>query len=114
MPAAHALSDHGATQVEEYVTAMQQAGRQTGRSTVAAARSFSVKLERSGGWHQLSLAQQVDAIEKARSFVSWLLVTAQLTITGDLLGRVDLRLGNAARSHCPDAHTWFTDACALG
>ncbi len=113
MPAAHALSDHGATQVEEYVTAMQQAGRQTGRSTVAAARSFSVKLERGGGWHQLSLAQQVDAIEKARSFVSWLLVTAQLTITGDLLGRVDLRLGNAARSHCPDAHTWFTDACAL-
>lgn len=113
MPAALALNDHGATQVEQYAAAMQHAGRRTGRSTVQAARSFCAKLERSGGWHGLSLAQQIDAIQKARSFVSWLLVTTQLTISGDLLGRVDLRLGNAARSHCPDAHRWFTDACAL-
>ncbi len=56
--------------------------------------------------------QQIDAIEKARSFASWLLVTTQLTISGDLLGRVDLHLGHAARSHCPEALTWFTDACA--
>jgi len=113
MPAALALNDHGITQVDRYVVAMQQAGRQTGRSTVQAARTFCIKLERSGGWQGLSLAQQIDAIEKSRSFVSWLLVTAQLTISGDLLGRVDLRLGNAARSHCPDMHAWFINACAL-
>ncbi len=113
MPAAVALGDHHSTQVDEYVAAMQRAGRQTGRSTVRAATSFCVKLQRSGGWHQLSLVQQVDAIEKARSFVSWLLVTTQLTISGDLLGRVDLRLGHAARSHCPEALTWFNEACAV-
>ncbi len=113
MPAAVALGDHDTTQVDAYIAAMQRAGRQTGRSTVQAARSFCVKLEHSGGWHQLSLVQQIDAIEKARSFVSWLLVTTQLTISGDLLGRVDLRLGHAARSHCPEALTWFNDACAV-
>jgi len=113
MPAAVALGDHDTTQVDEYVAAMKRAGRQTGRSTVQAARSFCIKLEHSGGWHQLSLVQQIDAIEKARSFVSWLLVTTQLTISGDLLGRVDLRLGHAARSHCPEALTWFNEACAV-
>ena len=113
MPAVLARRDISVDQVVQYVAAMQQAGRQTGRSTVQAARSFHAKLERSGGWQQMSLAQQIDAIEKSRSFVSWLLVTTQLTISADLLGRVDLRLGNAARSHRPDDHAWFAGACAL-
>jgi site-specific recombinase XerD len=108
-----ALTDHDTTQIDAYVAAMQRAGRQIGRSTVQAARSFSAKLERIGGWDHMSPSQQIDAIEKARSFVSWLLVTTQLTISGDLLGRVDLRLGHAARSHCPEALTWFTNVCAV-
>ena len=113
MPTAMALTDHDTTQIDAYVAALQRAGRQTGRSTVQAARSFSAKLERIGGWDHMFPSQQIDAIEKARSFVSWLLVTTQLTISGDLLGRVDLRLGHAARSHCPEALTWFTNVCAV-
>ena len=113
MPAALVLREISVDQVAQYVAAMQQVGRQTGRSTIQAARSFRAKLERSGGWQQMSLAQQIDAIEKSRYFASWLLVPTELTISADLLGRVDLRLGNAARSHRPDDHTWFAGACAL-
>lgn len=113
MPAALALRETSADRVAQYVAAMQQAGRKTGRSTVNAARAFQAKLERSGGWQQIPLSQQIDAIEKSRSFASWLLVTTELTVTADLLGRVDLRLGNAAHSHCRDDHAWFADACAL-
>ena len=40
-----------------------------------------------------------------------MMVTGQLTIDADVLGRVYLRLGTAARSFCPDAHAWFIDAC---
>jgi len=48
---------------------------------------------------------------KARAFASWLLVTSQLTVTADVLGRVDLRLGNAARNYRPSAYAWFVDVC---
>ena len=54
----------------------------------------------------------VDAIGKARAFASWLMVTGQLTVDAEVLGRVDLWLGNAARLYCPDAYRWFTSACA--
>jgi site-specific recombinase XerD len=113
MPARIARGADITDQAGRYVTAMQQAGRRTGRSTVQAATSFCAKLERAGGWAALSSAQQADAVGKARSFASWLLVTTQLTVSAELLGRVDLRLGNAARTHCPGAHTWFLDACGL-
>jgi integrase len=59
----------------------------------------------------MSRALQVDLICKARSFSSWLMVTSQLTVAADVLGRVDLRLGNAARNYCPSAHEWFMEAC---
>jgi len=36
--------------------------------------------------------RQLDAIAKARSFASWMMVTGQLTIDADVLGRVYLRL----------------------
>jgi len=104
---------YDASRVDAYLTAMQRAGRQTGRSTVQAAKTFCTKIEHSGGWDHMSAAQQIDAIEKARSFASWLLVTTQLTISGDLMGRLDLHLGHAARSHCPEALVWFTNACAV-
>ena len=96
--------------VEAYLAAMSATGLRTGRSTKQAARTFTTKLTRTGGWTRLTLAEQVDAVVKARSFVSWLLVTSRLTVSADLLGRVDLRLGNAARSHCPAAHAWFVEA----
>jgi integrase/recombinase XerD len=99
--------------VDEYLAAMHRVGRRTGRSTTQAAKSFCAKLDRAGGGARLSPAAQIDAVVKARSFASWLLVTARLTVDADLLGRVDLRLGNTARNHCPQAHTWFGDSCRV-
>ena len=110
-PAAVALGSEDVDLIAAYETAMQSAGLKTGRSTMQAARSFCTKLERAGGWDQMSRGRQLDAIRKARSFVSWLMVTGQLTVDADIFGRVYLRLGTAARTHCPDARAWFVEAC---
>src|SRR5881394_4276043 len=107
MPAARALAPDDVDLVAGYTTVLEGAGLRTGRSTVQAARSFCAKLARSGGWSELSRARQIDAICKARAFTSWLMVTSQLTVTAHVLGRIDLRLGIAARNYCPDAHRWF-------
>src|SRR5215510_7450783 len=112
MPAALRLVSQRHDQVEEYVATIRGLGKGCGRTTVQAARSFAAKLDRAGGWQRLRVHEQIEAIVKARAFASWLLVTGQLTVSADILGRVDLRLGNAARNYCPDAHRWFTDACA--
>jgi integrase/recombinase XerD len=111
MAAAVVLAGSHRGQVDDYVATLHRVGLRTGRSTVQAARSFCAKLERARGWAELSSARQVDAICKARAFASWLLVTCQLTASADILGRVDLRLGNAARNYCPSAYAWFVDAC---
>jgi integrase len=111
MPAAVALAVEHIDRVAAYQAAMTAAGRQTGRSTMRAARTFCAKQERAGGWDQLSRGRQLDAIAKARSFASWLMVTGRLTIDAEVLGRVYLRLGTSARVFCPDAHAWFVDAC---
>jgi len=111
MPAATVLAAPHRNQVDDFVATLQGVGLRTGRSTVQAARSFCAKLERAGGWAELSRAGQVDVICKARAFASWLLVTSQLTVTADVLGRVDLRLGNAARNYRPSAYAWFVDVC---
>ena len=37
------------------------------------------------------------------------MVTGQLTVTAEVLGRVDLRLGIAARSYCPAPYAWFLE-----
>jgi len=97
--------------VDAYVIVLQQAGLRTGRSTVQAAKSFCAKVQRAGGWTGLSRARQIDAVAKARAFSSWLMVTSRLTVSADVLGRLELRLGNAARNYCPDAHAWFVAAC---
>jgi len=89
---------------------MHALDRKTGRSTTQAARTFCAKLDRAGRWEQLSLAEQADAIGKARSFVSWLLVTGRLTIAADLMTTVDLRLGVIARGYRPDTYAWFVTA----
>jgi integrase/recombinase XerD len=111
MPAAVVLQPTHVDAVAEYVAAMRTARRKTGHSTVQAARTFCAKLERAGGWEKLSRSQQVDAIGKARSFASWLMVTGQLNVSGEVFGRVDLWLGIAARIFCPAAHAWFVQAC---
>lgn len=111
MPAAVTLAAAHADRVAAYQIAMRATGRKTGRSTMQAARTFSTKLERAGGWDQLSQTRQLDAIGRARSFASWMMVTGQLTIDADLLGRVYLRLGTSAQAFCPDAHAWFVAAC---
>lgn len=111
MPAAIVLQPAHVDVVANYVAAMRGARRKTGRSTMQAARSFCAKLERGGGWEQLSRSQQVSAIGKARSFASWLMVTGQLNVSAEVFGRVDLWLGNAARIFCPSAHAWFVQAC---
>lgn len=111
MPAAVALSVLDRDRIASYEMAMRAAGRKTGRSTMAAARSFCAKLDRAGGWDRMSRARQLDAIGKARSFASWLMVTGRLTVDADIFGRVYLRLGTAARTHCSDAHAWFVESC---
>ena len=113
MPAALALLPVVRDQVEDYLTALTQLSKGSGRSTVQAARSFTAKLQRAGGWDRLTVGQQINAIVKARAFASWLMVTGQLRVSADILGRVDLRLGNAAGNHCPEAHRWFIGACAV-
>ncbi len=112
MPAAVALAAGRVDLLRSYEAAMRAAGRKTGRSTMQAARSFCAKLERAGGWDQMSRPNKLDAIRKARSFASWLMVTGQLTVDADVFGRVYLRLGTAARTFCPAAHRWFVEACA--
>jgi integrase/recombinase XerD len=111
MPAAVVLAAKHTDRLTAYQAAMRGADRKTGRSTLQAARTFCAKLERAGGWDQMSRARQLDAIAKARSFASWMMVTGQLTIDADVLGRVYLRLGTSARSFCPDSYAWFLDAC---
>lgn len=111
MPAAVALAAEHVDLVADYHAAMRAAGRKTGRSTMQTARTFCAKLERTGGWDQMTRARQLDAIRKARSFASWLMVSGQLTVDADVFGRVYLRLGTAARTFCPDTHAWFVEAC---
>jgi len=110
MPAALALSVADVDLVEQYLTAMRVLDRRTGRSTTMAARSFCAKLHRAGGWDSLPVRAQSDAIAKARSFASWLLVTGRLTIAAERMTCLDLRLGVIARGHRPDTYAWFTAA----
>jgi site-specific recombinase XerD len=111
MGAAVALSDRDVDLVGEYLAAMTAVGRRTGRSTAQAARSFCLKLERAGGFDRMTRARRLDAVSKARAFASWLMVTGQLRVDADVLGRLDLRLGGVAANYCPEAHRWFVDAC---
>ncbi len=111
MPAAVALIDEHVDLVASYEASMLAVGRKTGHSTMQAARTFCAKLERAGGWEAMSRARQLDAISKARSFASWLMVTGQLTVDADVFGRVWLKLGTAARAFCPEAHSWFVESC---
>lgn len=111
MPAAVGLRENHVDLVESYLTAMQAVGRRTGRSTVQSAKSFCAKVERAGGFDKMTQTRRLDAVRKARSFASWLMVTGQLVVEPAVLGRLDLRLGGIARNYCPDAHAWFIGVC---
>jgi integrase/recombinase XerD len=97
--------------VGNYLVAMRSIDRRTGKSTVQAAKTFCARVERAGGFDHMTRACRLDTVRKARSFASWLMVTGQLVVDADVLGRLDLRLGGIARQYCPEAHAWFVDAC---
>jgi site-specific recombinase XerD len=112
MPAPLVLDDHDAIVVERYLAAMHAADRRTGASTTQAARTCQSRIGRAGGWNQLTRTAQVDAVRKARSFTSWLIVTGQIGVDAEQLCDTALRLGNAGRLFCPHDHRWFIDICA--
>jgi integrase/recombinase XerD len=112
MPAAVQLTGRDQHLVASYLAAMRAAGRKTGRSTTQAARTCQNRVSRAGGWECLTPDQRIEVVGKARSFASWLMVTGQLVVDADLISTLNLHLGYAARSHCPEEYRWFTEACA--
>ena len=101
MPAPLLLADDDAAVVEGYLTAMRAADRRTGSSTTRAARTCQTKIRRGGGWDSLSSADRLDAVRKAPSFTSWLMVTGQIIVDAAVAQRTDLRLGNAGPTVLP-------------
>ena len=93
MPAPLVLDDDDVIVVERYLAAMRAADRRTGASTTQAARTCQSRIRRAGGWDQLTRAGQVDAVHKARSFTSWLMVTGQIGVDAEQLCDTGLRLG---------------------
>lgn len=112
MPAPLVLGDADAMVVDRYLGAMGAADRRTGASTTQAARTCQSRVSRAGGWHELTRTAQLDAVRKARSFTSWLMVTGQIGVDAEQLCDSGLRLGNAGRLFCPHEYRWFTDLCA--
>ena len=108
----HALAAHDASVVEDYLAAMRPAGRKAGRSTTQAAHSCQAKIRHAGGWGGLTAEQQIEAVAKAPSFTSWLMVTGRITVDAELLSRTDLRPGLPARQFCATDYHWFTENCS--
>jgi integrase/recombinase XerD len=117
MPAPPRRSRNDDDPVTDYLTAMQTAGRRTGRSTTQAARTAQSRISRAGGWDRLTADQQVAVIAKARSFGSWLMVTGRIQASASLVSQLNLHLGNAARLFRPSEYRWFvslTDDLRIG
>ena len=112
MPASLALAAEDASVVEDYLAAMRAAGRATCRSTTQAARTCQAKIRCAGGFGGLTAEQQLDAVAKAPSFTSWLMVTGRITVDAELLSRTDLRPGLPARRFCATDYHWFTATCS--
>ena len=110
MPAALVLDERSLDKIDEFTRALEAMGHTASRSTVQAARTFRGRVDRAGGWDHVDTNQQLIWKRQARPFVSWLLVTGQLTATADFLAMADLRLGLTARKHRPEIHRWFTEA----
>ena len=107
MPAPRSLAADDASVVGDYLAAMRAAGRKTGRSTTRAAHRCQAKIGCARGWGELTAEQQLDAVVKARSFTSWLMVTGRITIDAELLSRSDLRPGIPARRFCAADYQWY-------
>ncbi|BDB42130.1 hypothetical protein IWGMT90018_25760 [Mycobacterium kiyosense] len=111
-PAPLSLAVDDASIVEDYLAAMRAAGRKTGRSTTQAAHTCQTKIARAGGWGGLTADQQLDAVAKARSFTSWLMVTGRIIVDAELLSCSDLRPGIPARGFCAADYHWFVENCS--
>ncbi|MDT2008603.1 site-specific integrase [Rhodococcus opacus] len=111
MPAPRAITADDELVVEHYLAEMRAADRKTGRSTTHAARACWGRIRRAGGWDRLTAAERLDAVGKAPSFMSWLMVTCRITVDADLLSATNLRLAHVARAFRPDDHRWFNQAC---
>ncbi len=96
--------------VSRFVAARRAAGLTAWRRTQQAAQAFWARMQRAGGWAALSPAQQLAASRQAPVFAAWLMVTGQLTVKADVLSRMNLQLGMAARHACPAAYRWFVTA----
>lgn len=107
MSAAMRMSSQDEQVVTTYLAAMQTVGRKTGQSTTQAARTCQARVTRAGGWDQLSSAQRIEIIGKARSFASWLMVTGRLVVDAEVISTLNLHLGHAAGSYCAEDHQWF-------
>ena len=112
MPASLALAAEDASVVEDYLAAMRAAGRATCRSTTQAARTCQAKIRCASGFGGLTAEQQLNAVAKAPSFTSWLMVTGRVTVDAELLSRTDLRPGLPARRFCATDYHWFTATCS--
>lgn len=109
------LEDESLDTLGEFTRSLQDRGLTAWRTTVGAARTFTGRVQRSGGWDQVPLDTQLEWMRRARPFVSWLLLTGRITPTVDFVALADLRLGVTARRLLPDAHADFTRAaCVLG
>jgi integrase/recombinase XerD len=111
MPAVLQLGADNEQVVEAYLAAMRAVGLKTGRSTTQSAWTCQARVARAGGWHQLTPEQRIEVVGKARSFASWLMVTRQVSVDADVISALNLHLGHAARSYCPEDHEWFRQAC---
>ena len=104
MPAALKLNERSLSEIDAFAVVLEATGATAWRSTLQAARTFSGRVDRAGGWHQVDLDTQLEWMRRARPFVSWLLITGRLTATAEFLAFADLRLGLTARKHLPQTH----------
>ena len=82
---------------------MRAAGRKTGRSTPR--RRTVARPRRRRRLGRPDRAEQLDAVAKARSFTSWLMVTGRITVDAELLSRTDLRPGIPPAGSAPPTTT---------
>lgn len=94
-------------QVARFVAARRATGLTAWRRTQRGARTFVERVQRAGGWAELSAADQLDVTKTAPVFAAWLIVIGQLTVSAEFLSRTHLQLGLCARRFCPDAYRWF-------
>jgi integrase/recombinase XerD len=105
----------GCPRTEDVLEAFRNGQRQAGvtpwGSMMTAAATFLERVDRAGGWTAMDADAQRNAVDGARRFASWLMVTGRLVVDADLLTSLDLRLGVAAKRYLSDAHARFV---ALG